>query len=374
MARLVRFPGWIALLLAGSVAALAADWLSYGGDAQRSGWQRRGKQFTTGNAKELKLLWKRQLDDPLTAPVIIGPTITHRGVRELVFAGGAADNLYAVDADLGTIFWKRHFEASTMGATTPGSGRCGGLTATPVIEPDPDVDPDDDEDADEAGPMRPMYVVASDGRLHRVRVSDGADMTPPSPFPPGAHASALNFWSGVVYTTTSGGCRDVPEGVGRSKLPSLALRLLLIPPSLLLALPEAALRSDATGRWSRHRTTPNGEIMTAIIGAMRLKAGGWLGFAGMGSANAFGRPVNWVRRGLRWWLTAWCLCWRTGLTRLFLSWTPRRERRCIRAKMLSRRPRANPHWPWQTGMSVSGLRTTFSTASVLLWSDNSGER
>src|SRR5579862_6240128 len=98
-------------LLVVLASAYAGDWLGVRGDPQGTGWQRHGKTLTVSNAKDLKLLWKRQLDDrSLSSPVIIGPTITHRGVRELVFVAGAGDNLYAVDADLGTLFWKRHFD------------------------------------------------------------------------------------------------------------------------------------------------------------------------------------------------------------------------------------------------------------------------
>ena len=128
-------------------------------------------------------------------PVIIGPTITHRGVRELVSAAGAGDNLYAVDADLGTVFWKRHFEVGSK-------PRCfSGTTATPVIEPDPDEDMSGDavaDDEDDTKPVRsrPLYAVDSDGNCTRSRVSDGTDKSLPISFlPPNASHSNFNFWS-----------------------------------------------------------------------------------------------------------------------------------------------------------------------------------
>jgi len=198
---------WFAALLVVLASCYAGDWLSYRGDPQGTGWQRHGKALTVANVKNLKLLWKRQLDDrSLSSPVIIGPTITHRGVRELVFVAGAGDNLYAVDADLGTLFWKRHFD---VGAKR----QCfSGMPPTPVIEPDPDEDLSgdavaDDEDDDEAGPMRPLYAVDSDGKLHTIRVSDGTDSNTPVNFmPSNASYSGLNFWSGTVYAATYGGC------------------------------------------------------------------------------------------------------------------------------------------------------------------------
>lgn len=216
-----RIPFAITALIAGGYAvALAGDWLSLGGDPQSSGWQRHGKALTVANVRNLKLLWKRQLEAPLpearrlSAPVIIGPTITHRGVRELIFIADSRDNLYAVDADLGTLFWKRHFATDAARACAPLA-----QPPTPVIEPDPDEDfsgepVTDDEDDDEAGGMRPLYAVDSGGRLHILRVSDGADASAPVGFlPPKENYSSLNFWSGRVYAGVRNECNNARHGV-----------------------------------------------------------------------------------------------------------------------------------------------------------------
>jgi outer membrane protein assembly factor BamB len=192
----------------GVLSLTAGDWLNRGGDAQHSGWQRRGKSIGVANAGEIKLLWKRTLEGGLTAPVMLGPIVTHRGIKELVFVGAAPDNIYAVDADLGRVFWKRHIES-------PAAGPCGaGLTATPAMAPAP-PGPRAREDDDEGHtPMRPFYFVASDGVLHTIRPADGIDMAPARNFVP-AHAnlSALTFADGFVYATTSNGCGSVPDGV-----------------------------------------------------------------------------------------------------------------------------------------------------------------
>jgi hypothetical protein len=45
------------------VVAFGADWLTDGKNSQRTNWQQDEKTFTTANAKDIKLLWKVQLDN-----------------------------------------------------------------------------------------------------------------------------------------------------------------------------------------------------------------------------------------------------------------------------------------------------------------------
>jgi outer membrane protein assembly factor BamB len=203
-----------ALALFGSLGAPAADWVSEGGDAQRSGWQPRERDLTAANVNGMKLLWKKELDDrSLTSPVMLGPIITHRGIKELVFVAGASNHFYAVDADLGRIFWTRHIETAAI--QKPDS-RCNSFVpATPVIAPElltaGQAPPGDDEGHT---PIRPIYFVASDGELHRISPSTGEDMGVPKRFlGPNAHASSLNLWNDVLYTSIPNGCGGPRAGV-----------------------------------------------------------------------------------------------------------------------------------------------------------------
>ncbi len=187
----------------------AQDWLSERGDPQRSGWQRYDRDLKLETVKGIKLLWQRQLEEPpngVSGPILIGPTITHRGIKELVFVAGMNDDLYAVDADLGRLFWKRHIE----GASPSPCGR--GLTATPVLAPS--LAPGPKTNDDDPGQMRPLYILSSDGFLHTIRISTGRDMAAPVKFtPPNANASGLNLASNVVYTATAGDCGGASAGV-----------------------------------------------------------------------------------------------------------------------------------------------------------------
>jgi hypothetical protein len=64
------------------------------------------------------------------------------------------------------------------------------------------------------GGVDPVYAVGSDGLLHTLLSSNGADAEPPSPFlPPSSKPSSLIWGDGIVYTTTSDGCGAAPNAV-----------------------------------------------------------------------------------------------------------------------------------------------------------------
>src|SRR5438132_14301006 len=142
--RMRRISLW-ALLLA-SLAAIpmgAADWVTYSGDCQRTGWQKDETKISKDTLKDLKLLWKIKLEAKqrsvysLYGPLIVERAITDRGFKEIAFVAGAGNDLFAVDANLGRLLWRKHFEWHAEAAETPQSTfLCpGGLTAWPVLQP-----------------------------------------------------------------------------------------------------------------------------------------------------------------------------------------------------------------------------------------------
>ncbi len=96
---------------------IAANWLSYGHDPQRTGWSPQETDLNRDNAKSMTLLWKAHLDNQprelnsLTAPVNVEWVTTDKGMAEIVIVGGASDNLFALDAGTGKLIWKKSFEA-----------------------------------------------------------------------------------------------------------------------------------------------------------------------------------------------------------------------------------------------------------------------
>src|SRR6266478_7627926 len=118
------------------------DWPFYGGDAQRTGWERGDSRITKDSVKDFQLVLKRKLDTKsrgpysLAPPVIIGRLISYRGFKELAFVAGASNNIWAIDADVDRIFWQKHLESSAEKAKSGKSAAiCSGATATPALIP-----------------------------------------------------------------------------------------------------------------------------------------------------------------------------------------------------------------------------------------------
>src|SRR2546428_6534747 len=59
-----------------------------------------------------------------------------------------------------------------------------------------------------------VYALSSDGRLHSMYLSNGADYEPPMNFlPPNANASGLIIVDNIAYVVTEGNCGGAAYGV-----------------------------------------------------------------------------------------------------------------------------------------------------------------
>jgi len=185
-----------------------ADWLTDGGDPQRTAWQRHETILTTENVGTMKLLWKVKLDNrprqmhSLFPPLIAGNVASPSGAKEIAVVAGVSDNVFGIDVEQGTLLWTRHFDSTfeEPAQRGPGSTLCpGGLTATPVLDqPSPGT--------------YVAYVVSWDGRLRKLDVATGKDLEPPALFlPPNGKPYGLNLVNGVIYTSTAQGCGGNPN-------------------------------------------------------------------------------------------------------------------------------------------------------------------
>jgi outer membrane protein assembly factor BamB len=177
-----RVPG--PSIVSAQAGAALHDWLTDGGDNERTGWNKHETRITKDNVKNLKLLWKLETGNQVRAlhslmPVlVVGQLSTPEGTKEVGFVSGISDNLYAFDVMTGKILWKKHWDypapAGRGGApggppTDPaqlGFLQPGGSSDTPVIGP-----PD-------AQGRRPIYFVTGDGMLHTLNAATGETLQP----------------------------------------------------------------------------------------------------------------------------------------------------------------------------------------------------
>ncbi|MBV9035770.1 MAG: PQQ-binding-like beta-propeller repeat protein, partial [Acidobacteriaceae bacterium] len=197
-------------LLAVSCSLAAASWLTFGGDAQRSGWAKDETAISPESVKGMQLLWKLKLDNApkelnsLTSPVVINPVYTNHGAETYVVVGGSSDNLYVIDADTGKLVWQKHFTNEgppPSGPQSSGSYFCpNALNATPLVA------------NGQAGPT--VYAISTDGKLHALNIINGEDRFPPKQFVPAYSKNwSLNSKDNVLYTTISQGCAQAKSGI-----------------------------------------------------------------------------------------------------------------------------------------------------------------
>ena len=225
-----------ALLVAclGAASLRGADWTTHSGDNQRDGWQRDETRLTRDTLKNLQLLWKVKLDVTqrsvysLFGPLIVERTITDHGFKELAFVATANNDLVAIDADLGRVFWRKHFDwRADLPEAEQATFLCpGGLTAWPVLPSSPGRGrggrsatapaPAPPAAARGVNPssIRPIFVLSGDGFLHQVNINTGEEAAPAMKFlPPNGKPYSLAYDRNVIYTITGQGCGGTPNSV-----------------------------------------------------------------------------------------------------------------------------------------------------------------
>ncbi len=259
-------------VFAATAHAQNRDWMTSNADAQRSSWIRSDAKINKDSMAKpgFQFLWKLKLKNPprqlnsLAPPTTLDRLIGYRGFRMLGFVAGSSDSLFTIDTDLGRMEWEKQLKVTT----TPGAGtlNCpGGMTtgvARPVlaaIPPPPsgagggrqtpaksavgepgqggvtlaNVRPNPGggnmnamlPQATRVNPANPpggqlgagpflIYVLASDGKLHSLHLSNGADYEAPMNFlPPNANANGLIVIDFVAYVVTEQGCGGAANGV-----------------------------------------------------------------------------------------------------------------------------------------------------------------
>jgi len=190
--------GALLLSAAGRAQALS-EWLTFGHDPQRSGWNSDEATLSPANVGRLKLLWSTQLPtapkdvalSTLTAPLVVEGVQTAQGTKTLVFTVGIDDTIFAIDSESGKIFWQKNFPNPGKPQRAATSNCANTEQATPVIDKAASV----------------IYFTMSDGKLRGLGLADGGERLAAMPFvAPYSRNWSLNLVHGVVYTAAGRGC------------------------------------------------------------------------------------------------------------------------------------------------------------------------
>jgi hypothetical protein len=108
-----------------------SEWLTAGGDAQRTSWIRTDAAISVQSMSKpgFELQWKATLDNQARGSNGLAQGVTANGVTLFVpmsVVTGSSNNVYALDNDIGYTVWQRHFDAPLPAAS---AGCSGGITA-----------------------------------------------------------------------------------------------------------------------------------------------------------------------------------------------------------------------------------------------------
>jgi hypothetical protein len=256
-----------------------AEWTTAHGDAQQSSWVRSDPKVSTASLQKggFQYLWKMKLHNEthqlnsLTQPVFLDRLVGFRGFKSIAVVGASSDTMYAMDFDLGKPLWTYVLNYSAdnevpaptwncpgglmAAATRPtalsmnnppalGGGGRGGASGGSVGDPGkgaPNLAQvsqrgDRGRGAPQGGGggrgrgaavmglTDAFYAMGSDGFVHGLNVSNGADLFSPVKFvPENSKPSSLllveetfngdSAPTAMMYTSTSGGCGGAPNGV-----------------------------------------------------------------------------------------------------------------------------------------------------------------
>ena len=266
----VRQSAVVAILFAFALQTSEGDWITAGGDAQRSSWARTDSRISVDAIKKsgFKLEWKLQPEgsarelNTLMPAVMLDFYIGYRGFRTFAFVASSSGQMVAFDSELGRLEWQKDLSqgnsahgksivcpggitSAAARPTTPAypsgiaarSGRGspaksgvglpdeGAVTikrAPPPPRPVPAATPGAPAPVNPYAPhVQYVYVLTGDGSLHSLWVSNGNEPQPGVPFiPAGADARGLLVFGDTAYVATTNHCGGVADGVWALDMPT----------------------------------------------------------------------------------------------------------------------------------------------------------
>lgn len=181
------------------------EWLTWGYDQERTGWNRAETTLSPKTVKGLKQIWSTQLNVPVdkyvlstvTAPVLVAGVQTAQGSKDLLFIHGANDTLFAVDAASGQQVWSKSFTNPNKSTAPIRDWLCPKTpNATPTIDKARGI----------------VFFITNDGVLRGLNLADGTQrLTPAGMVAPFARAWSLNLIDNVIYSPSGRACGEITD-------------------------------------------------------------------------------------------------------------------------------------------------------------------
>jgi len=181
------------------------EWLTWGYDQERSGWNRAETSLNAKNVGTLKQVWSTALPVPvdkyvlstMTAPVLVAGVQTVQGPKDLLFIHGANDTLFALDANNGQVAWQKSFTNPNKSTAPIRDWLCPKTpNATPTIDKTRGI----------------VFFLTNDGVLRGLNLADGAERLAPTPMvAPFARAWSLNLIDNVIYSPSGRACGEITD-------------------------------------------------------------------------------------------------------------------------------------------------------------------
>ena len=193
-----------------NAARAQTDWTTAGFDQQRTGYNPAETKLSQANAGLLALKWSTDIwGTGLTQPTLANNVSTAQGVKNLVFVATLYGDVFGLDAANGNHVWQTTVpQIQTNCGDFSATGGFTAVIGTPTL--------------DRAHSQ--MFLVAGDGRLHALSLSNGQEMAgfpvqvltgadlPPHSLVYGS--PTFDAKNGLLYIATAGAC-DVPPYYGQ---------------------------------------------------------------------------------------------------------------------------------------------------------------
>jgi hypothetical protein len=187
------------------IAPASNEWLTWGYDQERTGWNRAETTLSPKNVSKLKPLWSTQLSIKFdkyvlstgTSPIVVSGVATPAGPADIVFILGADDTLFALDANSGKQIWSKSFPNPHKSTAPVRDWLCPKtVNTTPTIDKARGI----------------VFFLTGDGMLRGANLADGAERLTPTPMTaPFARAWSLNLIDNVLYSPSGRACGEITD-------------------------------------------------------------------------------------------------------------------------------------------------------------------